>query len=148
MVYDPDPILFFLFLSFFFFGLLMARASPGSTIVNDPLFVCDFAYSISSRNRCRFARFFLSWTILSQHHVYDGNIDFHHVWMYWSLMFCSSEGIVCRRLFHSFLGVLTPSNLERARINFGSYCRNGAPPIDKIIIIVWALYTVAFLSLF
>ena len=40
---------------------------------------------------------------------------------------CSSEVFFRRRLFQSFLGVLTPSNLERARINFGSYCLKGAP---------------------
>ena len=32
---------------------------------------------------------------------------------------CSTAAFVRRRLFHSFLGVLTPSNLERERIRFG-----------------------------
>ena len=49
---------------------------------------------------------------------------------------CSSEVFVRRRLFQSFLGVLTPSNLERARVNVGSYCFKGAPPIGEVSIIV------------
>ena len=88
LVYDPEPLLFSLFSFLFVFGLLIARASPGSTIVNDPLFVCDFGRSISSRNRCRFARFiFCLGPSFPQHHVYDGNIYHRTVWMYSSLMF-------------------------------------------------------------
>ena len=71
--------------------------------------------------------FFLSWTIFSQHHVYDGKHIPPSRLDVLVLDVCSSEDIVCRHLFHSFLGVLTSSNLERARINFGSYCLKGAP---------------------
>ena len=77
-----------------------------------------------------------SWTIFPLHHVYDENIyprvcvRATRVMSWFSssrldvlvLDVSSIEVFVHRRLFHSFLGVLTPSNLERARINFGSYC--------------------------
>ena len=84
---------------------------------------------------------FFSWAIFPLHHVYDGNmyprlrIRATRVMSLFSssrldvlvLDVCSSAVFVRRRLFHSFLGVLTPSNLERARINFGSYCLKGTP---------------------
>ena len=119
------PRFFFVFcFSFLFFGFLIARASPGSNLVNDPLFGCGFAYSSSSRNRCRFARFFVigqSFTcIMCMMGTYTP-VTFGCT----CLDVCSSEVFVRRRLFHSFLGVLTPLNLERARINFGSYCLKG-----------------------
>ena len=80
---------------------------------------------------------FFGLTIFSQHHVYDGNIYLRHVWMYLSLMFVrvkfSSVGAYSAR----FWAYLTPSNLERARINFESYCLKGAPPIGEVSIIVW-----------
>ena len=38
LAYDTAPLLFSLSFSFLFFGLHVARASPGSTLVNDPLF--------------------------------------------------------------------------------------------------------------
>ena len=111
----------FLFFSFFFFvfSLLVARASPGSTL-------CDFGYSIRSRNRCRFARFFLSWTIFSQHHVYDGNIYLLHVWMYLSLMFVRAKFWSVDAYSNRFWASLLPQTWS-ARINFGSYCLKGAP---------------------
>ena len=46
-----------------------------------------------------------------------------HAWTYLSLTLAVWNAAFDRRLlFPSFVGVLTPSNLERARMRFGPYC--------------------------
>ena len=126
------PTRFFFFCSFLFvFGLLRARASPGSTLVNDPLFVCDFAYSISSRNRCRFARFFLSWTIFSQHHVYDGNIYLRHVRMYLSLMFVRAKFSSVDAYSTRFWAYLLPQTWSARALSLGRTASK-APPLLSV----------------
>ena len=139
---------FFLSIYFLFvFGLLIARAFPGSSLVNDPLFVCDFGYSISSRNRCRFGRFFLAWTIFSQHLVYDENIFLRHVRMYSSLMFVRakfSSVDACSTRFWAYL--ITQTWSARA-LSLGRTATKAPPPVGEVSIIVWELFTVAFLSL-
>ena len=135
----PRFFFFFHSFSFLFFGLLIARASPVSILVNDsPL--C-FAASLMVSARSTVVSFALGPSFpcimyvmgtytpfLRSRHVGDvfffpsSRLDVHVL-----DDCCSSAVFVRRRLFHSFLGVLTPSNLERARINFGSYCLKSVP---------------------
>ena len=135
----PTRFFFFYFFSFSFsfFGLLIARASPGSTLVNDPLFACGFAYSISSRYRCRFARCFLSWTIFSQHHVYDRNIYLRHVWMYLSLMFARAKFSSVDAYSTRFWAYLLPQTWSARALTLGRAASKAPPPIGKVSIIVW-----------
>ena len=125
----PTCFFFFFPFSFLFFGVLIARATPGSTLVNDPLFVCDFGYSISSRNRRRFSRFLLSWTVFSQNHVYDGNIYLRHVWMYLSLMFVRSKFLSEDAYSTRFWASLLPQTWSARALTLGRTALK-APPLS------------------